>query len=227
VAIAAATVTCNAITGVEQITIGEGGPGAAPAEGGSSTGTAGHGAAGVGGEGAGTTTTGEGGGSTSTTTDTTSTTDTTTDTTSTTSTTTTTTTTTTTATGTCDGLPDWPDSTRLLCINYINQLRGSIGLPALSRWSSAESCTDEECCIDSHVNHSHSAFNQCGEWAQNECPGWGGPPESMITGCLDMMWAEGPGGGHYDNMTNTSYDEVVCGFYEEPDGSVWAIQNFR
>jgi hypothetical protein len=46
------------------------------------------------------------------------------------------------------------------------------------------------------------------------------------------MWAEGPGPfdqghGHYDNMSSTQYTAVACGFYTQPDGSVWATQDFK
>jgi hypothetical protein len=49
----------------------------------------------------------------------------------------------------------------------------------------------------------------------------------MIAGCLKAMWKEGPGGGHYDNMRNTKYTKVACGFSVLPNGDVWAVQNFR
>lgn len=77
----------------------------------------------------------------------------------------------------------------------------------------------------------HGAFKQCGEWAQDECPGWGGTPDSIIPDCLAMMWAEGPGDfaqhGHYLNMSSTQYTQVSCGFYVTPTGSVWAVQDFH
>jgi hypothetical protein len=43
----------------------------------------------------------------------------------------------------------------------------------------------------------------------------------------DMMWAEGPGGGRYDNMTSTGSTRVACGFHTTPGGEVWAVQDFR
>jgi hypothetical protein len=63
--------------------------------------------------------------------------------------------------------------------------------------------------------------------AQNECPGWPGPSNTMIPGCLKAMWGEGPGGGHYENMASTRYTKVACGFYVLPNGKVWSVQNFR
>lgn len=93
-------------------------------------------------------------------------------------------------------------------------------------------CASDQCKSDSMSGQAHGAFGQCGEWAQNECPGWPGPPESMIVNCLQMMWDEGPGQdfqkhGHYINMSSMQYTEVACGFYETPNGSFWAIQNFH
>ena len=54
----------------------------------------------------------------------------------------------------------------------------------------------------------------------------------MIGGCLDMMWAEGPGAdfathGHYINMSSTKYSKVACGFYTMASGKVWSVQDFK
>jgi hypothetical protein len=113
------------------------------------------------------------------------------------------------------------------CVDTINQYRSSIGLPPYGRWTSGETCVNGQAQADSQSGTAHSAFGQCGEFAQNECPGWPGPPASMIPQCLQMMWGEGPGGGHYDNMTSTQYSQVACGFYTTADGSVWATQDFK
>jgi hypothetical protein len=117
-------------------------------------------------------------------------------------------------------------------VDTINGYRATLGLTPLARWNDAEVCAGQEAQKDSVTMTAHSAFNMCGEWAQNECPGWAGPPDAMIGPCLASMWAEGPGDfnmghGHYDNMTNTSYTKVACGFYTLTDGSVWATQDFQ
>ncbi|WP_155798598.1 CAP domain-containing protein, partial [Sorangium cellulosum] len=119
-----------------------------------------------------------------------------------------------------------------LCVDTINKHRATLGLPPLGRWTDAESCSDEECESDGNTNTPHGAFGACKERAQNECPGWPGPPQSMIASCLQLMWDEGPGEdfnkhGHYINMSNPEFTEVACGFHTFPDGSVWAVQNFR
>jgi uncharacterized protein YkwD len=113
------------------------------------------------------------------------------------------------------------------CVDTINQYRASLGLPAYTRWSSEETCADDQAKSDSMTGSAHGAFTQCGEFAQNECPGWPGPPAQMITQCLAAMWMEGPGGGHYENMRSSMYTQVACGFYTLPDGSVWAVQDFK
>ncbi len=119
-----------------------------------------------------------------------------------------------------------------LCVDIINQYRASIGRPALARWTAAEGCVEDQGFADADSGRPHSAFGQCGERAQNECPGWPGPPDQMIDNCLAAMWAEGPGEpysahGHYINMANSAYTKVACGFAVMPDGRVWAIQDFQ
>ncbi|WP_437286575.1 CAP domain-containing protein [Sorangium sp. So ce406] len=130
------------------------------------------------------------------------------------------------------GGSDGATSAAQLCVDTINQHRATLGLPPLGRWTEAESCSDEECESDGNTGTAHGAFGACKERAQNECPGWPGPPQSMIASCLQVMWDEGPGEdfekhGHYINMSNPEFTEVACGFHTFPDGSVWAVQNFR
>lgn len=120
---------------------------------------------------------------------------------------------------------------RTTCLDEINKYRATLSLPPYVGWTSAETCVDGEAKKDSETGTAHSAFGSCGESAQNECPGWPGPPQTLIVDCLKMMWAEGPGDfaahGHYINMSSTSYTSVSCGFYQTPSGDWWAAQDFR
>lgn len=121
---------------------------------------------------------------------------------------------------------------RVTCVDEINKYRATLSLPPYAPWTSAETCVDGQAKKDSETGTAHSAFGTCGESAQNECPGWPGPPDSMIKSCLAMMWAEGPGSdfsthGHYLNMSNSSFTAVACGFYQTPAGDWWAAQDFR
>ncbi len=125
------------------------------------------------------------------------------------------------------------DSIQQTCVDAINDYRAGIGLPAYARWKSAEACTDEQAESDAKSGSAHGAFGACEEWAQNECPGWpSADPEASLLGCLEQMWAEGPGEdfgahGHYLNMSSKNYTQVACGFYTTDDGKLWAIQNFQ
>jgi hypothetical protein len=123
------------------------------------------------------------------------------------------------------------ESYRQACVDKINEYRATLSLPAYQRWTSAESCADGEAKSDSETGQAHGAFPACGEFAQNECPGYPSL-DSTVTTCLAQMWAEGPGTdfskhGHYINMSSTSYSMVACGFYVTPSGSVWAVQDFK
>lgn len=132
----------------------------------------------------------------------------------------------------CSADAEVDDSVRSLCVDAINDHRASIGLPPFERWEEEEECADGEAESDAASGQPHGAFGACGESAQNECPGWPGPPETMIEPCLEMMWDEGPGSdftqhGHYLNMASTSYTKVACGFHTKANGIVWSVQNFR
>jgi hypothetical protein len=120
---------------------------------------------------------------------------------------------------------------RIRCVNRTNELRATKGLPPIPRLASAEPCADGQAKSDSESGKAHGAFDACLDqvegWkgvAQNECPNYGSV-EDTLTKCLDAMWAEGPGGGHYDNMTGDSTD-TACGIYTTPTGKVWLVQDF-
>jgi hypothetical protein len=121
--------------------------------------------------------------------------------------------------------PQSVDDLRKACLDTINQYRSSIGRSALTLKADAGACLDKQSADDGAVGGAHRNFGKCGESAQNECPGWGGDPGTAQAGCLKMMWAEGPGGGHYENMANARYSQVACG-YAQVGGKWWMIQNF-
>jgi hypothetical protein len=114
-----------------------------------------------------------------------------------------------------------------LCVSTINGYRATIGRPPYTRWTAIEACASGEAETDSQTGVAHSAFGTCNESAQCECPGWPGPLDQMITGCLQAMWDEGPGGGHYEIMASADYTTVACGFYTMSSGSIWAAQDYE
>jgi hypothetical protein len=120
---------------------------------------------------------------------------------------------------------------RTRCVDRVNELRASKGKGPIPRLASAEPCVDGQAKSDSESGKAHGAFDACLDqvphWSgagQNECPGYESV-EAALTSCLDMMWREGPGGGHYDNMMGDA-THTACGFYTAPDGKVWMVQDF-
>jgi hypothetical protein len=111
-------------------------------------------------------------------------------------------------------------------VTRTNEYRARVGVGSVARRPDAEACGDAQARADGASGRAHGAFGQCRERAQNECPGWDGAPEVVVERCLAMMFAEGPGGGHYENMKDTKYRGVACGFASMPNGQLWVVQNF-
>lgn len=132
--------------------------------------------------------------------------------------------------GSSGGASDPYGDARTRCVNRTNELRATKGLGPIPILPKAEPCADGQAKADSISGMAHSAFAACLDqvkWkgaGQNECPGYGSV-EDTLTKCLDAMWAEGPGGGHYDNMVGNS-THTACGFYTTPAGKVWMVQDF-
>jgi hypothetical protein len=114
-----------------------------------------------------------------------------------------------------------------ICVATMNDYRKAQGLAAYTRWTDNEACTAGQAASDGASGKAHGAFGQCGESAQTECPGWPGPPETMIPKCLAAMMGEGPGGGHHDAIMSAKYTKVSCGFAAAKSGAIWAAQNFH
>ena len=130
------------------------------------------------------------------------------------------------------------------CVARVNQFRACVCLPPLAQWTAGQACADQDAQYDSQQNTAHAGANAniC-DWGngQDECPDWTrSTPESVIDGCLLMMFQEGPppagsctgscfsAHGHYINMTGTGYKSgIACGFYTTASGSIWATQNFK
>lgn len=140
---------------------------------------------------------------------------------------------------------------RTACINKINELRATKGLPAYGQWTDGGTCADQQATSDEQSNSPHGAFGMCGESGQNECLGAG---VAGIESCLESMWAEkdqpgcagcdacntaydpncpncdfygsqtGDVCGHYVNMSALYFSEAACGFSSLGG---WDVINFR
>ena len=132
------------------------------------------------------------------------------------------------------GSTDPLTAARQQCVQTINDYRATVKSAPLAENTAEESCVDGQAKADAIANTPHSAFGNCQEFAQDECPGWPGPPASimgyMSQSCLDQMWAEGPPpqgqDNHWLNMENPQYTKVACGFYQDSAGTWWATQDF-
>ena len=120
-----------------------------------------------------------------------------------------------------------------LCVDETNAYRAKIGLRALARSAELERCAASAARADHASRRAHGHFvstQGCGiAFAENEIPWWelsyaGSVTQTIKKGLADM-WAEGPGGGHYENMRG-NYSELGCGIHVQ-DGRVTVVQNFR
>jgi hypothetical protein len=134
--------------------------------------------------------------------------------------------------GRCVAAGDW-DAEQQHCVEEINRYRATLGLGPLRRNAALEDCATEGAEEDSRTGEPHGHFIRTGgcgiAYAENEIPGWSlsmyGSVERIIDEGLAMMWAEGPGGGHYEAMRGP-YGNVGCGIYLAGD-AVWCVQDFN
>ena len=119
------------------------------------------------------------------------------------------------------------------CVAQTNHYRASIGRPALVRSPSLESYAAAAAPHDGAKRAVHQYFRKTGgggvAFAENQVPWWPlpqfGSVREVVRQGLAMMWAEGHGGGHYDNIAGP-YTQVGCGVFVD-DGRVTVIQAFR
>ncbi len=119
-----------------------------------------------------------------------------------------------------------------LCVDTINGYRASKGLAALTRSAEldAYAATAAESDDGTRQRHRHFYRTRGGgiARAENEIPWWpltSGDPRDVIRDGTAAMWAEGPGGGHYENLIG-AHTEVGCGVFVNGD-RVTVVQAFR
>lgn len=110
------------------------------------------------------------------------------------------------------------------CVDKVNALRATKGLPALARWKEAEACVDAQAADDAKTGTAHGAWisgnYDCNGKGQNECPGWGA---EGIESCLDSMWSEKDQAGCSGcDACADAYDPNCpnCDFYGQATGEV-------
>jgi uncharacterized protein YkwD len=121
------------------------------------------------------------------------------------------------------------------CLDTLNALRATLGLKPVAWSKSLEAFADQGARYDSERNAAHQHFKDFSTRAvpsdaENAIPGW--PMKSyktvsaVVAQGAKMMWDEGPGGGHYENIKG-DHTQVGCGVYVTPAGSVWVIHDFK
>lgn len=124
---------------------------------------------------------------------------------------------------------------REYCVEVLNDFRADASLPALRRAAELEECATAAAHADADSGQPHGHFTTtrgCNgtAFAENEVPGW--PLErydsvnEVILQGAQQMYDEGPGGGHYENITG-DYTEVGCGVLVTDADEVWVVHNFR
>ena len=122
------------------------------------------------------------------------------------------------------------------CVDAINTYRAKVGATAYTRTSALETYAAAGAQSDGSTGSAHGHFGATEgghgiAFAENELPGWARAHYTSMDDLIDQgmaaMWSEGPGGGHYDNMTSKDYTQAGCGVYTTSTNAVWVTIDFR
>ncbi len=127
-----------------------------------------------------------------------------------------------------------PDDDLVFCVDETNRYRKKAGKPALRRSAQLEAFAAEGAAADARSRRPHGHFSSVAyphayrEMGENVIPWWPlkqyGSVREIIRVGLSGMWAEGPGGGHYENLVG-NFTEVGCGIHIA-NGEVTVTQDF-
>lgn len=125
------------------------------------------------------------------------------------------------------------------CVDTINMYRSQAGVPPmkydakLSMFSTSASQAlanggaAHQYFIDASNNGTLFSAGFCNGAAENQAPGWPiqGGENATIDDVLATMMAEGPGGGHHDNIVSTTWGIVGVGLVVQSNG-LWFTNDF-
>lgn len=115
------------------------------------------------------------------------------------------------------------------CVTETNRYRATLGLSPLTRSSALEAYAAVGAREDglAHAPHQHFQSTNGGgiAFAENEMNGSNQSLHRLIEQGLAGMWAEGPGGGHYENMRGR-YSQLGCGVFVNGN-EITVVQDFR
>lgn len=123
---------------------------------------------------------------------------------------------------------------RRRCVDDTNRYRATRGKPPVVASPRLEAYADEGAMLDfGTAPHRHFSSTSGGglAFAENECPQQGNwqyaPGEDLaavVGACVEAFYAEGPGGGHYENLMG-DHGALGCGMYDS-GGKITIIQDF-
>ena len=120
------------------------------------------------------------------------------------------------------------------CVELTNRYRASVRAAPLVQSQEAETYAAASAREDHgrrRAHHRSSGRNRApGPFAENEALRWtfeqaGGSARTFIDRALAMMWAEGRGGGHHENMRGP-WRALGCGLYADKS-TITLAQHFR
>jgi uncharacterized protein YkwD len=122
-----------------------------------------------------------------------------------------------------------------LCVAETNRYRAQAHKPPLAHSAALDAFAQAGAEMDYKNKSPHGHFNSTtypepfSGLAENELPWWHLDPqggvELVLRSGLASMWAEGPGGGHYENLVGP-FTEMGCGIYIVGD-EITVTQDFR
>ena len=124
------------------------------------------------------------------------------------------------------------DSTAF-CVEEVNRYRASVGVAPLTRSGRIDEFSSDAAHVDGEAHQAHTYFLMTNGGngtarAENVIPWWKasqyGSVRTIVKKGLATMWAEGPGGSHYENMKG-NYSQMGCGIFISND-EVTVSQDF-
>jgi hypothetical protein len=109
------------------------------------------------------------------------------------------------------GLPTAADVD--VCVSETNRYRASLGRAAVTNPRDFQERAQAGADSDHASGQPHGYFQSHPVPAENEALRWpliNGQVRLTITAMIDMFFAEGPGGGHFENLRGP-YGEIGCG----------------
>lgn len=117
------------------------------------------------------------------------------------------------------------------CTSETNRYRAQVGQGPLTQAPDLDAYALRAAQADhaSGIAHEYIRANPpAGNWAENSAVRWPHNRDlrNMIGAALAQMWAEGPGGGHHENIRNPAWRRIGCAVHVDGNAATF-VQEFR